>query len=181
MVKPKCITQSRSWTIAQKAVASICKKISRHSPWMNNRHCWIYWWIAPCIYQGSKKRLSRKHISTIAHKTFKPAPTWQRTSTWNCCVLRWKWDMNKLKLTELLAPSTKNYSTTEGAIRWRRIDTLHITKSSGTCNFPSEYDVVKPFIDYLSDTRYYVMMKWCTIITNNKKVQKGNYDTSKRK
>lgn len=82
-------------------------------------------------------------------------------------------------LTELLAPSHK-YNTEIAIDNEDGIDTLHISKSVNTDNFPDEYDVVKPFIDYLSGYGYYIDDEMVyDYYEQQKELQKGNYDTSK--
>ena len=48
-----------------------------------------------------------------------------------------------------------------------------------TDNFPDDYDVVKPFIDYLSGYGYYIDDEMVyDYYEQQKELQKGHYDTS---
>ena len=81
-------------------------------------------------------------------------------------------------LTELLAPSHK-YNTEITIDNEDGIDTLHISKSVNTDNFPDEYGVVKPFIDYLSGYGYYIDDEMVyDYYEQQKELQKGHYGTS---
>lgn len=81
------------------------------------------------------------------------------------------------ELRERLAPSEKYHATSEVKTE-NGIDTLHITRTIATENFPENYNELKPFIDYLSGFGYYVDDEMVyDYYEQQKKLKKGNYGT----
>ena len=80
-------------------------------------------------------------------------------------------------LCERLAPSEKYHATSEVKTE-NGIDTLHITRTIATENFPESYNELKPFIDYLSGFGYYVDDEMVyDYYEQQKQLKKGNYGT----
>ena len=80
-------------------------------------------------------------------------------------------------LCERLAPSEK-YNASSEIKTENGIDTLHITRTIATENFPESYNELKPFIDYLSGFGYYVDDEMVyDYYEQQKELKKGNYGT----
>ena len=169
--------------IAQKTVSSICKRFQAFTA--NEQptlfvDTWQFVDGALHVYTKVAETVVTKAYINGVPQELQMTPT-LATADINgllCFALKMGYEQAE-ELTELLAPSHK-YNTEIAINDEDGIDTLHITKSVNTDNFPDEYDVVKPFIDYLSGYGYYIDDEMVyDYYEQQKELQKGRYDTSK--
>lgn len=168
--------------IAQKAVASICKRFEaftvKEQPTLFV-DTWQFVDGALHVYTKVAETVVTKAYINGVPQELQMTPT-LATADINgllCFALKMGYEQAE-ELTELLAPSHK-YNTEIAIDNEDGIDTLHINKSVNTDNFPDEYDVVKPFIDYLSGYGYYIDDEMVyDYYEQQKELQKGHYGTS---